>query len=195
MTNVFSKLNAAREIVHGGGLKKTGKMANSRNGYFELADFIQPALAAFKQVGLCGVVSFPEGTARMTITDTDDPSQSIVIESPMGSASLKGCHEVQNIGAVQTYQRRYLWMDALEIIEHDALDAAVGRGEEPAPPKELPSGPINEKTRDWLAGQIDAAQIAVGEVCKAFEVTSLKALTYEQMDAVQQWLRDNRKAA
>ena len=44
----------------------------------------------------------------------------------MGSAALKGCHEVQNIGAVETYQRRYLWVAALEIVEHDALDATTG---------------------------------------------------------------------
>lgn len=58
-----------------------------------------------------------------------------------------------------------------------------------------PTGPINDKTRDWLAGQVDGSRIPVGDLCKAFEVTSLKALTYEQMDAVKAWLRDNRKAA
>jgi hypothetical protein len=31
---------------------------------------------------------------------------------------------VQNIGAVETYQRRYLWVTAMEIVEHDALDSA-----------------------------------------------------------------------
>jgi hypothetical protein len=45
----------------------------------------------------------------------------------MGSAALKGCHEVQNIGAVETYQRRYLWVTAMEIVEHDALDATNGK--------------------------------------------------------------------
>jgi hypothetical protein len=44
----------------------------------------------------------------------------------MGSAALKGCHEVQNIGAVETYQRRYLWVTAMEIVEHDVLDAVTG---------------------------------------------------------------------
>jgi hypothetical protein len=34
---------------------------------------------------------------------------------------------VQNLGAVQTYLRRYLWVAALEIVEHDALDATTGR--------------------------------------------------------------------
>ena len=42
----------------------------------------------------------------------------------MSSAALKGCHEVQNLGAVQTYLRRYLWVTAMEIVEHDALDSS-----------------------------------------------------------------------
>jgi hypothetical protein len=47
----------------------------------------------------------------------------------MGSAALKGCHEIQNIGACETYCRRYLWVAALEIVEHDALDATTGKDE------------------------------------------------------------------
>jgi DNA recombination protein Rad52 len=64
-----------------------------------------------------------------------------------------------------------------------------------APVAELPSGPINDATRDWLASRIDGRQIPVGEVCKAFEVTSLKAITYEQLDDVKAWLRDHKKEA
>jgi hypothetical protein len=45
----------------------------------------------------------------------------------MGSASLKGCHEIQNIGACETYSTRYLWTAALCIVEHDALDATTGK--------------------------------------------------------------------
>lgn len=64
-----------------------------------------------------------------------------------------------------------------------------------APAPELPTGPINDKTRDWLAGQIDATGHPVGEFCKAFSAMSLKAITYEQMEAVKEWLRNNKKAA
>jgi hypothetical protein len=49
----------------------------------------------------------------------------------MSSAALKGCHEVQNLGAVQTYLRRYLWVAALEIVEHDALDSSKPLSDEP----------------------------------------------------------------
>jgi len=44
----------------------------------------------------------------------------------MSTAALKGCHEVQNLGAVQTYIRRYLWVAALEIVESDVVDASAG---------------------------------------------------------------------
>jgi len=45
----------------------------------------------------------------------------------MADAHLKGCHPIQNLGAVETYSRRYLYVTALEIVEHDALDATTGQ--------------------------------------------------------------------
>lgn len=64
-----------------------------------------------------------------------------------------------------------------------------------APKPEMPSGPINDKTRNWLAAQIDKKQLEVGALCRAFEVTSLKALTYDQLEAVKDWLREQKEAA
>jgi hypothetical protein len=121
--SVYTKLNRARMALAKRKLEKTGHNKFAGYKYFELGDFIQPAQEIFDDIGLCGVVSFAPDIATLTITDTEDNSQ-IVITSPMGSAALKGVHEVQNIGAVETYQRRYLWVAALEIVEHDALDAS-----------------------------------------------------------------------
>jgi hypothetical protein len=123
--NVYQKLNAARQKFHSIELKKSGhnKFANYR--YFELGDFIIPALEIFQEVGLTGVISFGKETADLRVINNEKPEEVIVIESPMSSAALKGCHEVQNLGAVQTYLRRYLWVAALEIVEHDALDQPV----------------------------------------------------------------------
>jgi hypothetical protein len=125
--NVYQKLNAARQKFHSIELKKSGhnKFANYR--YFELGDFIIPALGIFQEVGLTGVISFGKETADLRIINNEKPEEVIVIESPMSSAALKGCHEVQNLGAVQTYLRRYLWVAALEIVEHDAIDSAPAK--------------------------------------------------------------------
>ncbi len=122
--NVYQKLNAARAKFHSIELKKSGHNKFAGYKYFELGDFIIPALGIFKEVGLTGIISFGKETADLRIVNNEKPEEVIVIESPMSSAALKGCHEVQNLGAVQTYLRRYLWVAALEIVEHDALDSS-----------------------------------------------------------------------
>lgn len=129
--NIFEKLSKARLEFHQLELKKSGHNKFAGYRYFELGDFLIPALKVFDRNRLCPVISFDATAALMTITDLDDPAQSIKIGSPMAEAQLKGCHPVQNLGASQTYLRRYLWTAALEIVEHDAVDAAEA-AEEPA---------------------------------------------------------------
>jgi hypothetical protein len=126
--NTYQKLNLARNKFHQQKLKKSGLNKFAGYSYFELGDFLIPALNIFDEVGLCANISFQKDFATMEIVNIDAPGEhNIIICSPMGSAALKGCHEVQNIGAVETYQRRYLWVAALEIVEHDVLDATTGQ--------------------------------------------------------------------
>jgi hypothetical protein len=122
--NVYQKLNAARESFHQTKLTKTGHNKFAGYKYFELGDFLVPALHIFAEHELAGIISFGKEEASMTIVDVYKPEDRIVITSPMSSAALKGAHEIQNLGAVQTYLRRYLWVAALEIVEHDALDSS-----------------------------------------------------------------------
>lgn len=122
--NVYQKLNAARKKFHGIELKKSGHNKFAGYKYFELGDFIIPALEIFDEVGLTSIISFSKEYADMRIINIEKTEEVIIISSPMSSAALKGCHEVQNLGAVQTYLRRYLWVAALEIVEHDALDSS-----------------------------------------------------------------------
>lgn len=124
--NVYQKLNAARKEFHSMEIKKSGENKFAGYKYFELGDFIIPALTIFEKLGLTGVVQFGKETAQLTIINTDKPEEVITFASPMSEANLKGCHPVQNLGAVQTYIRRYLWVAALEIVEHDAVDSSEG---------------------------------------------------------------------
>lgn len=125
--NVYQKLNAARSKFHSIELKKSGHNKFAGYKYFELGDFIIPALEIFKEVGLTAVISFGKETADLRIINNEKPEEVIVIESPMSEAALKGAHAIQNLGAVQTYLRRYLWVAALEIVEHDAIDSAPAK--------------------------------------------------------------------
>lgn len=123
--SVHKKLMEARIALQGKKLNKSGNNKFAGYKYFELGDFLPVVQEIFLEKGLCGVVSFLPDVAVLTITDMEDGTF-LYINSPMSSAALKGCHDVQNLGAVQTYLRRYLWVTAMEIVEHDALDATTG---------------------------------------------------------------------
>lgn len=136
---IFWKLSAARLMLQEQPLTKSGANKFAGYKYFELGDFLPAIQRIFNEVGLVDVISFTADTATLTLYDSDN-GQSIVFTSPMGSANLKGCHEVQNIGATETYQRRYLYVTALAIVESDALDATTGN-KDVEPPKKAEKKP------------------------------------------------------
>ena len=135
---VHKKLMTARMRLQGTELKKSGHNKFAGYQYFELGDFLPQINKIFHEEGLCGVVSYTKDYADLTITDTDDGT-CIVVTSPMVEANLKGAHAIQNLGAVETYQRRYLWMTAMEIVEHDALDSSPPVKEEKQAPVITPT--------------------------------------------------------
>lgn len=158
--SVYKKLMQARVRLQQTKLSKSGENKFAKYKYFELADFLPTAQAIFAELGLCGIVSYRHETATLSIRDTDGDGE-IIITSPMSTAALKGCHEVQNLGAVQTYLRRYLWVTALEIVEHDALDSAPPKDAAPkhrAIPEDamasLPEG-VQEVLRDLAMEVVD----------------------------------------
>lgn len=146
--SVYKKLQQARIQLQNSKLTKSGKNKFAGYEYFELGDFLPVIQKICQEIGLCGILSFTADTAYLTIHETDGDGF-ITFTSPMSTAALKGCHEVQNLGAVQTYLRRYLWTNAFEIVEHDALDATTGvvepakkvSWEVPAPTKPITVAP------------------------------------------------------
>lgn len=125
MGNIYQKLAQARVELQNKGLKKSGENKFSGFTYFELSDFLPSINDIFNQIGLCGIVSFTQELATLTIHNTEN-DEKLVITSPMEQATVKGCQPIQNLGAIQTYQRRYLYLSALEIVENDRLDKEVG---------------------------------------------------------------------
>jgi hypothetical protein len=121
--SVHKKLMQARLALQNTELKKSGFNPFAKYHYFELGDFLPTVQKICNDVGICGHITFYTDIAVLSITDLDDANQFIEFKCPMSSAALKGCHEVQNMGAVLTYIRRYLWVNAFEIVEHDSLDA------------------------------------------------------------------------
>jgi hypothetical protein len=120
---VYEKLQKARIKLQNTALKKSGYNKFAEYKYFELGDFLPAIQSIFFDLKLCPVVSFGAELATLRIIDTENGG-CITFTSPMAQANLKGCHPIQNLGAVETYSRRYLYVTALEIVEHDAIDSS-----------------------------------------------------------------------
>ena len=135
MNNIYSKMQKARCEFQEKPLKKSGHNKFAGYHYFELGDFLPTINALLEKHNLCSNISFDKDMATLTIINSENTDEKLVFTSPMSNASLKGCHDVQNLGAVQTYLRRYLWVNAFEIVESDGLDATTGKDDKPSKTK------------------------------------------------------------
>jgi len=182
---VLKKLITVRNELAGMPLNKSGHNKFAGYKYFELGDFLPAIQMLFEKHGLVDVICFDEHLATMTIHDVEDNS-SVVFTSPMGSANLKGCHEVQNIGAVESYQRRYLYTTALAIVENDVLDATTGSA--PVEPKMIK--PV-AKVEQSDFGTLASAMIAYGESAESVkELSSFWKKNQSQIDLMKEAVPD-----
>jgi hypothetical protein len=149
--SVYKKLQDARIRLQNTPLKKSGHNKFAGYHYFELGDFLPAIQKICSEMSLCGVVSFNHEMAFLQINDTEDGT-SVMFTSPMSSAALKGCHDVQNLGAVQTYLRRYLWVNAFEIVENDAIEPVTNPNEASAKKPDAVVAPVaTAKTQPAVA--------------------------------------------
>ena len=181
---VHKKLMQARIALQNAPLKKSGHNKFAGYSYFELGDFIPTINQIFNEIGLCGVVSYDAEIASLTITDVDDGTN-IIITSPMADANLKGCHPIQNLGAVETYTRRYLWVTAMEIVEHDALDSSAPLKEEKKAPVIAPAQGIRDELPIEELRYLDELAVELIAMCEKDPKEAWVRLEKENLEADQ----------
>ncbi len=124
--NVYEKLNQARVDFKSKGIKQNGQNKFAGYTYFELADILPATNEICNALKATCVIRFENEMAFLDFIDCEKPEDKITFTSPMSEASLKGCHAVQNLGAVESYIKRYLYQNAFEISESgDVLDGTM----------------------------------------------------------------------
>ncbi len=117
--NIYEKMEEAKVALQKKDLKKTGLNKFSGYKYYELGDFMPAINEICRELKLFTRVNFEADFATLTIIDIEKTDDMLIYKSEMVKTSLKGCNEIQTLGGVQTYQRRYLYMNAFEISEND----------------------------------------------------------------------------
>jgi hypothetical protein len=132
--SVFKKLQEARVKLHNTKLNKSGENNFARFKYFELGDFIPQVTEIFNELGLCGIVSFTQDTAYLTVHNVDEKDDFITFTSPLVMAENAKGQAIQSLGSTHTYFRRYLWLMCMDITENDTVDASEPKAPTLAPP-------------------------------------------------------------
>lgn len=117
--NIYEKMQKAKVELQKKDLKKTGENKFSNYKYYELGDFMPAINEICLELKLFTHVNFNKENAILTIINTEKTDEKLEYVSEMVKTTLKGCNEIQALGGVQTYQRRYLYMNAFEISEND----------------------------------------------------------------------------
>lgn len=171
--SLMEKMTQARLELQNKNIKKSGWNEFSKYYYFQLADVLPIINELADKYRFFAWISYGIETASMTITNMDNPNDKLEIVSPMSTASLKASHEVQNLGAVQTYLRRYFYMTAFEIVEFDEIDATydknaparkdviyhkTGTGSKPLPAKK-PAAKPDDHALAMSPAQVKALQM------------------------------------
>ena len=114
--NVYEKLQKARVELQNKGLKKSGKNSFSGFSYFELSDFLPTINEIFNGLKLFSHFNIENDKAVLRIFDTEKPDSVVAFYMPTATLELKGCNAIQALGGINTYCRRYLYLNALEIV-------------------------------------------------------------------------------
>lgn len=118
-TSVLQKLQQARVMLQNKKLKKTGFNPFQKFNYFELGDFLPQINEIFNELKLYSHFNLYGDKAKLVIICTETNEQ-VQFTTPI--QQVKENAKMQDIGAIHTYSKRYLYYNALEIIENDLID-------------------------------------------------------------------------
>ena len=190
--NIFQKINELRVRVLAANIKKSGYNGFANFHYFELDDFLPVVLPICNELGLfpqkgkmdaiidreTGVELVP-AKHTLTIFNVHKPDDKpVVFTNWRASAEQKGQLPIQGNGSENSYNRRYLWIDCLELTESDIVDATIGsKNSEPAEKKERLISPAQMKI-------IQSSGIDIQAMLQYFNVPDIGKLTAAQASEV-----------
>lgn len=141
--NIYQKIQLAKVKLLEQGVKATGKNTNSNYTYMELKDFLPKTTKIFSELNLFShfeiIPRFIEITETgekideekgvLTIINSENSEEKVIYTMPTADVSIGvrkdgtgGAQPIQNLGGKNTYIKRYLYQNALDIAEEDMVE-------------------------------------------------------------------------
>ncbi len=156
--NIYQKMNMVVNDLQAMNVKKTGYNKHKDYTYYELGDFLPYINELCREYGIHTQVWFTNKFAYLRVVNVEKPTEKLLYTSPSREANLPGGQPIQNLGAEQTYQRRYLYMAAFGIVEHDLIDRSNSNGI-PKDKEVIPKNKPTPEKQDQPASYEEAKKI------------------------------------
>ena len=181
--NIYTKLQKLRKDFHSIEMKKSGENKFAGFKYFELKDFLPVAVNLLEKYNMTTIMTTTADGATLTLINGDNPSETIEFYIPDAQCQLKGCTDIQSLGGKITYQKRYLYVNLLDVCENDTLDAITGKDDTTTSNTyKLSEKQINRMIALGKKISLDENTIK-GQVLKAFN-KNIEDMTREEYDRV-----------
>lgn len=210
--NIYEKLQTARVELQGMSLKKSGYNKFADFDYFELGDFMPQVNRIFQKLKLFSKFDLLEEKAILTIFDIEKEESILIFESSKANAEVRAANSIQQLGATHTYLRRYLYMNALEIVENDRINAVIDKDKadsnnknnknnkaehkkENIPKKEPTADEKRNRGLKYINDHAEKYKKIIDKALLSNSVNDIEKLTNEQVSELANSIRDLEKAA
>lgn len=193
--NIYEKMQKVKKLLSDAELKKTGENEYSKFEYYELADILPAIITFCEEYRLFTHVNFVKEysikvitteerqteekvkvgeSAILTIINIDNPEEEIKYSSDVKDLELKAANAIQNYGGIQTYSRRYLYMNAFDIVEAEMFDKEMNKKKKQKIKKDSAIDTFINACSKKYKGLTDINKKQIGEKLKSLGYTSFK---------------------
>lgn len=120
--NIYLKIAELRSKIKNSSLRKSGFNKFANFDYYELGDFLPLTIDFEKELGLLSMFSCNSERADLIVVNCENTNEKVIFTTHVKEADMKGVIEIQKAGAENTYAKRYVYLNYLNLTEPDQVD-------------------------------------------------------------------------
>ncbi len=121
------KIKKIKNKLYAEKIEKTGKNAFQNFNFFELKDFLPRLIQFMNEEEINDQFTIENNEAILILNYKDEKNTYkipfVMFDTPLNKAGKESMQPIQYLGALNTYYKRYLYLNAFSIAENDVIDA------------------------------------------------------------------------
>ena len=160
-------------------IKKSGKNKFAGFDYFELADFLPKLNELMLKEGINDNFKITNDTASLTLIKGEEKQEYtmpfVMFATPLNKSGQPSMQDIQYLGALNTYYKRYLYLNAFGITDGEVIDSMDNNQ----------LGKVEMITKDQIAKLKELVEEKnIPNMLYYYKVSKIEDMTYKQAEDV-----------